>query len=84
MNDSKKFRLLMTSSKEEGEVLAVLMYDPVPNLDGVLLPPSLMEHEGESYVLDRKWMANVYIYIPSPRRAIDDFLGNVSTQVKRT
>ena len=61
-------RLLITKGDNE-EVLAVLVCK-----DSV--PPIKIEHEGVQYIFKRRWMHNIYAYVPSKRKQIDDFLDN--------
>ena len=61
--------LITTGDDDEEEVLAILVRH-CPS------PPQIVEHEGIQYVLKREWMTNVYVYSPSQRTQIDDFLGN--------
>lgn len=75
MGRSKLLRLLVTTGPNE-EVLAVLVRECHPDLNGKVSPPHMVEHEGKQYVLGRQWMPGLYVYTPSPRSAIDDFLGN--------
>ena len=72
---SKLLRLLVTRGRDE-EVLAVLVRECHPDLSGNITPPKMIEHEGQQYVLGRRWMSDVYVYVPSQRSAIDAFLGN--------
>lgn len=76
MSESKLLRLLITTGGAEEEVLATLVRECHPDLNGKITPPDMVEHEGQQYVLGRQWMPNVYVYSPSQRTAIDDFLGN--------
>ncbi len=75
MSQSKLLRLLLTTGKNE-EVLAVLVREIQPGSDGEVKPPELIENKGKQYVLKRQWAPNMYVYSPSKRRQIDDFLGN--------
>jgi hypothetical protein len=60
--------------------MAVLVKECHPGPDGIVHPPQLIEHEGQQYALKRQWMQDVYVYSPSARKRIDDFLGNTPTQ----
>lgn len=75
MSKSKLLRLFITTGVNE-EVIAILVRELCPDLDGNITPPAMVEHEGAQYVLGRQWMPDVYIYTPSQRKQIDDFLGN--------
>lgn len=75
MSESKLLRLFITVGTNE-EVIAILVRKQHSDLDEHITPPTMVEHEGEQYTLGRQWMPNVYVYIPSQRRQIDDFLGN--------
>ena len=75
MGQSKILRLLITTGTNE-EVIAILTREQHPDLNGNITPPAMVEHEGARYVLGRRWMPDVYVYTPSQRRQIDDFLGN--------
>jgi hypothetical protein len=75
MSESKLLRLLVTTGRNE-EVLAVLVRECHPDLNGKVSPPQMVEHEGKQYVIGREWMPGVHVYVPSQRSAIDDFLGN--------
>jgi hypothetical protein len=75
MSDQNKIlRLLITTGPDE-EILAVLVRKPCYNPQGEPVPPSTVEHKGVTYAVKRKFMEYVYVYVPSKRKAIDDFLG---------
>jgi len=73
MSKSKTIRLLITTGNDE-EVLAVLVRERHPNQFGEVVPPVVVEHEHKDYILKRKMMQDVYVYSPSIKKGIDDFL----------
>ena len=79
MSKEQLFRLLLTKGKDE-EVIAVLTQRRYPNSLGEITPPITVRHEGQEYILKRKWMQNVYVYQPSQRSMIDDFLASPSKE----
>lgn len=79
MNESKILHLLITTGNNE-EVLAVLTQERHPNEFGEVTPPVTVEHKEEEYILKRKCMQDVYVYGPSDRRKIDDFLATTPSE----
>lgn len=79
MSKERLFRLLLTTGQQE-EVVAVLVQRRYPNELGEITPPITVRHEGQEYILKRKWMQDVYVYQPLHRSMIDDFLAPPPTE----
>ncbi len=79
MSKSRILRLLITVGENE-EVLAVLTQERHPNTFGEITPPVTVEHEEKEYIIKHQLTQDVYVYGPSDRRKVDDFLATTPSE----
>lgn len=73
MARSETFQLLLTKGDQEA-VVAVITRECFPNEVGEVVPPVMVEHEGQEFIFKRRWMDTVFLYAPAKRVPLDDLL----------